>query len=72
MPASMLCLRSLCWSHVCTPERCVEEIRRVLNPVDPSGPTGRDPRSACASYFLDRKRESAIPDREIINMFRGM
>lgn len=39
MPASIPCLQSLCWSHVCTPERCVEEIRRVL---DPSGPTGRD------------------------------
>ena len=28
--------------------------------------------AACACYFLGRKRESAIPDREIINMFRGM
>lgn len=28
--------------------------------------------AACACYFLGRKRESAIPDREIISMFRGM
>jgi hypothetical protein len=28
--------------------------------------------AACACYFLGRKRESAIPDREIIDMFRGM
>jgi hypothetical protein len=28
--------------------------------------------TACARYFLGRKRESAIPDREISSMFRGM
>lgn len=27
--------------------------------------------AACAFYFLGRKREDAIPDREIIKMFRG-